>query len=727
VVDLRAADLRFSIEETKTLLAGRFGLALPPDKLQALVARVEGWAAGVQMAGLVFSSDTSPSGQLPRPFDESLRAALERPGFILDYLAEEALNRQPKGLQDFLLKTSILEQMHAGLVQAVAGAPQEQGLAGFKSALALLSHLERSNLFVAPIDGARAWFRYHSLFAELLRFRLQQIFPRLIPELHRRAAGWYEQNGWTDEAFRHYLSSMDVEQAARLARESWQQAANHGDLDRALGWLNALPEEAIRRDANLSAAMCWLCWLKGRMKDMTGWLESAWQAFEADNLEPRDPGLESSLLTLRSIDARLHGDLAQTQAAIQAALACAARLDGPSRAIALGVARYHDAEVLRLDGRLEAAIQAYASALPDLEAAGVTLAAVSARVWLIKLYRSQGRLEQAYEESRRGLRYQEHVENPAQPAFGVLLVAAAEIYLERNELTPAEDLLAQALALGQLSGILGIAREGNRALARLRLAEGDQAGALAAAQEAFLAAEKTGLPEYLAETAAGQASVWIRLGLFEQASAWALSTRVAEKTAAGGACLEVEALALARLALAQSIAPTLDRLLAQAESEDRGGAALEIRILRALTYRQMGSLVKAQADIERALAQAALQGWRRIFLDEGAEGRRLLLEARSRLKDPRLTDYADSLLAAFGLPAYDSAAADPILRPFERVSEREREVLRLVAEGLSNREIAARLFLVEGTVKAHVHTIYRKLSVQNRTQAAARARETGLI
>lgn len=752
LIELRADDLRFTPEETATFLDQTMGLALSPSQAAALGERTEGWIAGLQLAALTMRGR--------KDIDSFIRAFAGSNRFILDFLLEEVLSCEPPAVQTFLLHTAVLNPFCAELCDAVTGRTDSRQM---------LEQLERRNLFIVALDDERCWYRYHQLFADLLQARLHQLEPEQAAGLQSRAATWCEREGQMASAISYALAAKDYAHAADLVVACWGPATNEGEIETAWTWLSALPEDVVRNSVQLSIACCWVLWLKGQTDLIEAYLVDAEAALNAGTVpkaEDKDRAAYVQLLvqltTLRSFVARYH---AEFSAAVEYAERARrlANENWPAAGNAQLYAQLHALIALALAsaydgaGDLQRSADAYAeSAIWSRRGRNATGMAVTYR--LTGVLRLLGRLRMAEETCRETLQFLEEQGMARLPAAGVLHLALAELLLERNELEAAEDHLARGCELGRSGGRLDAVRNAARLQAHLRLIRGDTAGALTAVVEAMSALGESPSPLSKAELLSLQAEVLVRQGALDaaavcvaQAEHWAGQDR--------GLTREIVVLATARLQLAQckenEALPQLAQALA--DSEERGwfGAALELRILRSLALAALGDTRAAEADLEVALALAEPQGYRRLFLDEGERMAELLRThamrlAQSGASSGRTAAFLAALIAAFDAPGSRPAAnyvlpsGPPTTVPIpgstrytasserlpalvEPLSERELEVLRLMAEGLTNEQIARRLMIALGTVKAHIHNIAGKLAAQNRAHAVARAQELRLL
>jgi LuxR family transcriptional regulator, maltose regulon positive regulatory protein len=731
LAELRAADLRFTLAETAAFLREATGLDLPAESVAALQDRTEGWAAGVQLAALSLRGHADPA-RFVATFAGSHR-------YVLDYLTEEVLAGQPGPVQDFLLQTSVLERLCGPLCDAVTGQTDSQ---------AQLEQLERANMFVVPLDEERGWWRYHHLFADLLRARLAHELPTRVPELHRAAAAWHEQHGLADEAVRHAVAAGETGWAARLVErhvETLLRRSEGATLDR---WLSALPAESVRARPRLCLAQAVAAVVSGRLEAVEPLAADAERAFAAAGDETHEPSVgralsvlanvPASIAFLRADVARLRGDAAGALDFDARALAHLGEGDWLLRSqVAWNLATVH-----WVRGELGEAERALADLVAERVAAGEGYLAMRVCYDHSEVQLAQGRLGAAQRSYQRALEIASTAGQQPPPA-GMAHVGLAEVLYERNELAAAHEHATQGVALcRQLAFTQPLAR-GLALLARIRQAQGDTAGAL----EAIGQAERVGLSPQLAAmynpVPAWRARLLLASGEVSAAARWA-SGRGLRAGDEPNYPREREYLALARVLLAEH-APgqalgLLDRLHAKAAAQQRTGSVIEAAALRALALADGGDQAAASATLAEALALAAPEGYVRVFADEGAPmahllGRLAAAQRTGRVVFPGAVPprYLDRLARAFR-PAPPAGAAPSATRDAagigglaEPLSGRELEVLRLLAAGKPNQQIADELVVSLATVKKHVGHILGKLAAANRTQAVARARVLGLL
>jgi LuxR family maltose regulon positive regulatory protein len=706
LVELRVADLRFTPAEAASFLNEVMGLRLTAGDITALASRTEGWITGLQLAAL--SLQKQDAGGI----SEFIHAFAGSHRFVLDYLVEEVLQQQPEAVQAFLLHTAILDRLSGPLCDAVW---REEGAE--KGGQAMLEELERRNLFVVPLDDARRWYRYHHLFADLLRVRLRREGAQrnYAPpaELHCRASVWFEENGFTPEAVRHALAAEDFERAVRLVEAGAMPMLMRGELTTLLAWLVALPEERVRDRPWLCVYRAWALLLTGRLDAAEVWLEAA--GTPAADLRGHVAAIRAYAAAVRVMPARaieLAGE----------ALALLPEDEGVVRSvIAYTLGGVHFAR-----GDLASALRSFEDAARmGLEAGNVHLA-VPAIGQQAAMQAMQGRLQQAAGTYRRALLLATEYGGPQSPAAGQAYSGLAGLAYEWNDLDAAERHLHDALAQAELWGNRESLANVLVRLSRLRQARGDLDGAVEALRRAEDAiAGHTVTPTTVSTIAARWPRLWLAMGDLAAAEGWMAQQALDLEQL--DALRTIEYLSLARVLLVQErwdeASALLEWLLADAKERGNRGVRIEALVLSALALQAWGDMGQAVAKLRDALTLAEPGGYVRIFVDEGVPMAGLLRRVLARGVAPA---YTQKLLGAFTEPAQsaDGRTAASLLEP---LSERELEVLRLVAAGMTNRQIAEDLVIAVSTVKSHTHSIYGKLGVKNRTQAIAQARALDLL
>jgi LuxR family maltose regulon positive regulatory protein len=728
VIEIRADDLRFTTEEVVAFLNEVMNLGLTQQQIAVLESRTEGWVAGLQLASL------SLQGLRPDEVADLIEAFAGSHRYVMDYLVEEVFDRQPRHVQQFLLRTSILDRLSGPLCDAIRDegrAAGEEQNASFgprpaSGSQAILEYLEDHNLFTIPLDHERHWYRYHRLFADLLRDRIQQMQPEHVRDLHRRAGEWYEREGLADEAFAHAVAADDIQRAVRLAEAHAERLVHRGEVATLLRWLEALPDQAVRSRPRLCVSYAWALFLTGQAGVLEPWLHDAETALaqgaalpsimeDAPDLAP----LQDEVDVLRLASSRYREGPAGMIERYEQALDQMSEGDLFSRGLlylGLGVA-------CRLNGHVERAICAYREAAQMCQAAGNMMAATIATYDLSRMYGFQGRLALAAETCRQVLESGKHAPVAAHrsPSLGLIHLGLARVQYEWNELEAAERHTRAGLALGEPGGSLVLLMRGYTLLARIRHAFGDDPGVRESLRTLERAIEQRELTQATRdEMAAYRALFDLMRGEPEKSARWAetIKPTLHDKL---DTLREFQWLILVRVLIAERLsdeaAPLLGYLLQTAESEGRTGRRIEILALQALALEAQGRPVQAFSALKKALSLAEPEGYVRTFVDEGIPMAALLRRALSQGITP---DYARQLLAAFDEPI----VASPLV---ESLTRREMEVLRLIADGLKNQDIADHLVISVATVKRHVTNIYGKLGVSRRVQAIARAQDLGLL
>lgn len=691
--EVRAGDLRFTPDEADGFLTQTMGLRLTAENIAALEARTEGWIAGLQLAALSMKGVADINGFI-QSFAGSHR-------YILDYLLEEVLNKQPAAVQDFLLRTSILSRLCGPLCDAVLEAP-----AG--TAQTTLEQLEQANLFIIPLDNERRWYRYHHLFADLLRQRLQQRLASSTQDaLHLRASLWFEDNSFDLEAFQHAAAARDVDRAEHLIDAKGIPLHLRGAALTILNWLASLPPAVM----NARPALWWrhaaLLLVNGQTTGVDEKLHAAETAIQQAAPDSQTRNLIGRIATARATLAltryRVDDMLEQAHRALE-------YLDPdilPLRANAQWVIGY--AHFLRKD--YVASRQAFTEAIALGQAAGAVFATILAVTGLGNVQEVDNQLHLAAQTYQRVLELTG--DQPLQIIYDAHL-GLARLYYEWNDLDAAQKHGEQSLQLTrQYDTIIDRFIVCEVFLAQVKLARGDGVGADTMLAHAYHVAQQKHFVHRIPEVAAAHVPVLLRLGRHADALDLAQTH---------GLPLS-QALVFLAMGDAAAAVLVLDDLQQRATAHGWAGERLNLLALQACALHMLGEQDQALAQLEEALRLAAPEGFVRLFVDKGQPMAQLLEVAASRAIMP---DYAGVLLTAFDAESHAGATklAQLLVEP---LSQRELEVLRLIAQGLSNHEISARLFLALDTVKGHNRRIFEKLGVGRRTEAVARARELGLL
>jgi LuxR family maltose regulon positive regulatory protein len=742
LLELRAPDLRFTLEEAAAFLNQCMGLSLAAQDLAALEARTEGWAAGLQLAALSMQGVDDTSGFI-RAFAGSHR-------YVFDYLAQEVLDRQPQPIKEFLLHTSILDRLSGPLCDALlqpSNVPTSQSI---------LEHIESANLFLVPLDQERHWYRYHYLFAEFLRRQLEQAAGEEgVAALERQASAWFERQGLIDDAVQHSLRAGDFDTATRLVDAAAEEMFVRSELVTLCAWLAALPPDLVEARPRLSMLYAWALVAIGRPEEAEHWVQAIESAVganvdalsgpEAEHLAPRVRAALVELSILRSTLAMGQGDLGRVRGLLQQALPYLAAESEPylfnnSRGLR-PAALFTLAVVHELSGQIGQAGQAFA------EAADLALDDANQHIYpmalthLANLQVVQGQLHQAQKTCQQALETAAKMTSRASPLAGMAYVGLGRLLYEWNDLAAARRHLEQGIALARPWMNWEALVPGYLTLAYLRRAEGDMEGA-ATALDAFHQIEKMPLPpQAIAGLGAYRALLQAQWGDVEAAARWAEASGI-DPDHDVPFFLEAEALIVARIWVAQGrpaqAQQLLARLLAPAQEAGRTGRLVEILALQAVVLHAQQQPDPALAALGQALVLAQPEGWVRTFVDLGAPMSDLLSRldthpvGQACRRQPVHNAYVNHLLAAFAprrpeSPPPTPPASEPSQPLVEPLTEREMEVLLLIAAGLSNQDIANRLTVSLNTVKTHLKNLYGKLGTGTRTQAVARARELGLL
>ena len=736
--EIRAADLRFTTEEAADFLNDVMALRLDPVHVAALEERTEGWVAGLQLAALSARARTEPGADI----DGFVQAFSGSHRFVLDYLLEEVLDSQTDDVRSFLLDTCILDQLTGPLCDVLTDRSDGQEA---------LDALERANLFVVALDDHRQWYRYHHLFADALRSRLTAHDPGRAPLLHRRAAGWYAEQGLLPDAVAHAIVGGDGERAADLVELLIPYLAKHRE-DRALrDRVRALPEDVARRRPLLATALAWAKLSEGDLDGVEPWLDAAAAALDAGGAQrqvsvaapraavrARDDELRTlpaMIAVYRASVAQARGDVAGTTAHARRALEMAGPDDHLSRGAAagfLGLAAW-------ADGDLVAAVDTFSQAVRSLEAGGKIADALGATVVLATMWLARGRPDTArllYEDALATAKGG----GPPLSTTGDLHVGLADVLREMDLLDEAYAHLQTAQDLGERASLPENRHRWYTAMAGVLRARGDLDGAVAMLDIAEPLFRPGFYPDVMPVPAA-RARVRIAQGRLPDARGWAESRGVTLDDRPSFLTV-FDQLTLARLRLAEhragggaaalgDVIAMLDRVAIAASPGDRAGSVVEAHLVRALAHHARSDLAPALDDLGHALSLGVPAGYRRLFLDEGAPMTELLVAAAER-GDVTVAGYATELLRGTDASETPADKAGPgrsaaLGASAGNLSDREVEVLRLLATELTGPEIARQLFVSVNTLRTHTKHIFTKLDVNTRRGAVRRAADTGLL
>lgn len=699
--EIRTEHLRVTTDEAILFFNQVNGMSLPADIIVTLQKRTEGWIAGL-LATLL-----SLRGQSP---DEVTQFVAEFSGshrYIMDYLISEVLQQQSDEIRTFLTQTCILNRLSASLCDAVTMRSDSQ---------LMLTELEQANLFLDPLDERRDSYRYHKLFADVLRTELEE---EERATLHQRAASWYEAHGFLQEAISHALASGNMPELARLIEAAAPAALQKGHLTSLLRWLNALPDSQI--NDSLAILKGWTLFLQG---DVATALKYA-QLAEKKRPPDGPPTNRARLLTLQAFLVSMQENMKDTIRLAEEAK----RLAKDTRADFYGSLLTCLANAQQRIGQTAAGAQSYREAMLWGKEMGDQLTTVVASANLARLMNLQGQRGQAIALCQQVYTQIVRSKNTAPPITGLLDISLGQMYYEANDLSRAQSRLRRGIAQSEQLGMLLFSLLGKQALAICQHAQGEKESALKTIREVRQMATQGAIRPVMFLAQAIEADLQLKEGHLIAAAAWnpteyieSIDNQIDELLSFSYVRL---LLAQERLSEAQSL---LTRLEESALTKGRHRHLITIYILQALSKRYAAAPTSALSDLEKALRLAAPQNYVRAFLDEGTEVAKLLPKGR-RIAPA----FVDKLMNAF-LNRKSSPPPTRTVPPpeypmpyYEPLSERELEVLSLVANGLSNRQIAQKLFVTVGTIKKHLNNIFGKLAAKNRTQAVAQARTLRLL
>ncbi len=699
LTEIRANDLRFSLDEAAAFLSQTMGLSLTAEQIASLEARTEGWIAGLQLAALSLQR-RGDAGEFVAAFTGSHR-------YVGDYLVEEVLRLQTKKRQDFLLKTSILERMNASLCNALTDESNGQ---------AMIEELEQSNLFVIGLDDSRQWYRYHRLFADVLQNRLARTYPDALPELHRRAADWLEENKFLFEALQHALAGKDKPRAASLAEQANAQMLVRGELANMLHWLKAVDDFIAERPL-LCIQKAWALLLTGQPADVEAYLTQAERLLSAHILDDETYSMRGDIVAIRCFSAARSGN-----AALALELGHQALQILPESNLGVRGAAYlamGGANILRGDYPSAFHFMQEASRLG--QQAGNLNVAVTALSSMANLLTNMGKLFQADEMYRTALSITS-ANGQALPMAARVHSGMTRLSYEWNDLDATQEHVRQAYEFGKKWGNADTLVTSQVMQARIHQARGDEH----AANEVMRTVDELVRTRRLTATGPGWVDtsrvwLWLAQGNLEACNRWVNAhPNVPLERSAGD---EGERLILARILISQGkpveALKRLDVLIHENEVVGFIGNVIELLAFQALALQQKGDQSAALKSLLRALTLAEPEGYIRVFVDQGKPLQELLKKIKS---EGQVKKYVHRLLVSFG--GESAPGSQPLIEP---LSERELEILRLVAAGKSNQEIADELILSVGTVKKHISNIFQKLNTESRTRCIAMARELNLL
>lgn len=738
LTELRATDLRFTSDEAREFLNRAMELDLTAADVDALEERTEGWIVGLQLAALSLRGIRERGG-----VDGFIEAFTGSNRFVIDYLADEVLARQPAEVRDFLLGTAVLDRLTGPLCDAVTGRAD---------GTRMLEVLERGNLFLVPLDTERCWYRYHHLFAEVLRARLRAEVPDQVPSLHALASQWFASQGLAADAVRHALAASDFERAAYLVEEALPELRRTRQDTLLLAWIRALPEPMVRRSPVLSIASAWSLMMTGDLGAAETRLDDADAALAAGAHDQELAATWADTDDLRTAPATVsvyraslaqaRGDVAGTVRHARQAL----ELAGPEDHFVRGAGAGFLGLAAWAAGNLKEALGTFSAAVRSLHAAGNLVDELDSTVVLGDMWVASGRPSRARRLCELALQTATEGGHPYFRATADLHVALAELDLELDDLTSAEAHLETARVLGERTSITENRHRWFVAMSQVRAADGDYDTATRLLDQAEVLYRHGFYPD-VRPIGAMKARVRIAAGDLASAVGWADDRGVSVSDDAVY-LHEYEHLALARLLLAQhragprngeagSAGPVtrvldlLERLQTAATDAGRDGSLLEIRVLQALAHHALGDLPAALAALDRAMGEAPEpDSYVRLYLDEGAPMLALLNQAASATDPVPGAEHGETVRGQARRlleRARTVECAEPPQSLVEPLSRRELEVLRLLESELTGPEIASELYVTLNTLRTHTKRIFTKLGAKTRAAAVRRARERGLL
>lgn len=730
--ELRINDLRFTIDETTTFLNQVMGLNLSTSDVTALESRTEGWIAGLQLAAI--------SLQGRENVDNFINAFTGSHQFILDYLAEEVIYSQPEHLQHFLLQTAILDRLNGPLCDAVTDRSDSQ---------TTLEKLAQSNLFIMPLDDQRYWYRYHHLFADLLRHYLHHppasfsstLIAKLKEEniavLYRRAAVWFEDNGFIEEAVKHTLLAKDFERATRLIEHNFKKMIIHGKANLVKQWLNTLPPHWIEVRPSLYLAHALIAFMGGKLDEAEQALKNLEHTFQVRNLpEAEYPNVLAQATFIAGEIALMRGEVTKSIDLLKRSLDNLVEDEIPIRDVAM----LNLAKAYRVLGDIETAGQLMSQINHSKSNASNKLKFFMQIINQAEHYTFHGQLRQAVllHQQFFQLLQENKILKPPPSVIALFHIKYGELLYEQNNLEAALVYIDKGFEIGK-QGVYGSNQMmGYMNLAKIHQAQGDFDRAFQVLNQALALKQDMGLGPDCDQVKAMQVRLWLAQGNLIAAEKW-VQKQSLDFDDEFNYLREFEYITLARLLMAQNqleaARQLLEQLLKKAEEAERLQSTIEILILQSLIHQAQDNLPQAKQMVERALVLAEPEGYIRLFLDEGGPMAALLVRLWEKYQQnkhalpPTLT-YLTKLLDAFGLtaivPTQDNTpfSTQPLVEP---LTERELEILQLMTDGLSNRKIAEKLVVSENTVKTHARNIFGKLSVRSRVQAIAKGKELELL
>lgn len=709
LIELRAADLAFTLEETAAFLEAATGLTFPSDTLKALETRTEGWVAGLQVAAL------SLQGQAPHRREDFLKSFTGSHHYVLDFLAEEVLQQQPAEVQDFLLQTAVLDRLSASLCDAVTERSDSQ---------LILQQLEQANLFLVPLDDERRWYRYHHLFADFLRTGFSdrpQIDPAL---LHQRAAAWYHKEGYWRQVVTHLLAADDTEGAAHLIGQIGMEMLIKGELTTVEKWLDSLPEDVVANQPRIGLTRAWTYLSKGQYQLAQEIIPVVETAIRDRAAQISPESMQELRGQAAAVQATLAANLRQVPETISHSRLALDLLSEDNRAMRCMV-QWNLAFAYRLQGDLAAAKQMYEEAIATARAVNNHFIVIKATTGLANVQRFQGDLPLAHQTYLSALDYTDRNKASSFHTFDTHMYLASLQY-EWNQLESAESTIRRGIQLSRKIGYQDSLTMYYRQLALVQQAQGLLDEAIKTIRLAADLANRHHFTRRVKPIAITQARLELQRGNLEAA------VRLAEIYDLPSIRVRVH---IARKQGRQALDLLAERQLDVPEQKGDRAHLIMLLLLETQAYQTAGEISSALNSLARALTLANSGEYIRRFLDEDDQIANLLRQKSVHALAPA---YVEKLITAFEAeeqritqPDETKIAIAPgrdrYLPLIETLSKRELETLRYLATRLSIPEIADEMFVAVSTVRSHTKRVYSKLNVHSRREAVDRADELGLL
>jgi len=714
LVEIRAADLQFSVDEAARLFDDTMDLRLQPEQVAALHTRTEGWIVSLQLAALSLRGHAA--------YDAFIERFTGSHQFILDYLTEEVLRALPEPQRRFLPQTSILDRFCGGLCCAVTGD---------EASSRMLDEIRRANLFLIPLEAGGLWYRYHHLFAHVLQALLERDHPDEVTALHLKAAAWFEDQGYPDEAVEHALRSGDTQRARELVLRHWASAFYRGEVATVLRWLDELPRKVERDDPSVSLARCWALFLSGHTMSIEPYLEQAQSAYgrllSEGTLEgPQRRLVAAQLAMMRSVLARGSGDHAGSAAHAEEA----ARLVPPEMVGEAGTAWNMLGAALAGAGDYEGTVEAYSRGIELTYEAGNLVGAHTCSYGRTMYLMALGRLDEADRFSRSVIERGQRDGHGDIPAAGWSHLAVAQVAFARNRLDSADAHLADGLRLARPGGFGELLCAGRCLRASIAAARGDGDGAVAILQETERIVDAMDDPYLKGDLARGWVSVCVHLGDLGGARLrLARLDRMCNITQHANLLHARDWLSAGLLTAEGRYGEALAELAAaieRARASHGDGFLVRLLALQSVAFHGLGKRESARSALREGLVLGARGGRVRYWLDAGPSIALLLRDVIQDDLPPSAQTYLDMLLDVCR-SVFGDAARQPASKLLDPLTTRELEIVRLICAGHSGPEIAEELVLAYNTVRKHTSNIYSKLGVRSRTQAVARVRDLDLL